>query len=101
MSSRLEDEGAERGAGGGDAATVDGDEGSNSSTNRKPRQSQGKWSVEEDMKLTKLVDQIGMKQWATIAQNMPGRSGKQVREATSAYSLYYVKAPVTRHLSNN
>ena len=38
------------------------------------------WSEEEDGRLRALVKEHGMQQWAQIAQNMPGRNGKQCRE---------------------
>ena len=38
------------------------------------------WSVEEDGRLRSLVEEYGTQQWAKIAQNMPGRKGKQCRE---------------------
>ena len=38
------------------------------------------WSDEEDGRLRGLVAEHGMQQWALIAQNMPGRNGKQCRE---------------------
>ena len=38
------------------------------------------WSDEEDGRLRSLVKEHGTQQWAKIAQNMPGRNGKQCRE---------------------
>ena len=38
------------------------------------------WSDEEDGRLRSLVKEHGTQQWAQIAQNMPGRNGKQCRE---------------------
>lgn len=37
-------------------------------------------STEEDQHLRDLVHELGMQQWALIAQKMPGRNGKQCRE---------------------
>lgn len=40
----------------------------------------GAWSDEEDQKLRDLVAEYGAKKWSLIAQNLPGRIGKQCRE---------------------
>ena len=37
------------------------------------------WSEEEDGLLTQAVQQLGPKRWSSIAQSVPGRSGKQCR----------------------
>lgn len=38
------------------------------------------WTDEEDRSLRRLVEQLGHGLWAAIAAQIPGRSGKQVRE---------------------
>lgn len=38
------------------------------------------WTEQEDSFLRSLVDQLGQGLWAAIASQIPGRSGKQVRE---------------------
>lgn len=38
------------------------------------------WTKEEDEKLKALVNQIGPKNWSSIAKHFPGRIGKQCRE---------------------
>ncbi|CAM9253263.1 unnamed protein product, partial [Phaeothamnion confervicola] len=40
----------------------------------------GPWAAEEDDLLRRLVDLHGSKKWSQIAQELPGRSGKQCRE---------------------
>ncbi|KAF0901555.1 hypothetical protein E2562_003531 [Oryza meyeriana var. granulata] len=40
----------------------------------------GQWTLEEDRKLVKLVEQFGLRKWSHIAQMLPGRVGKQCRE---------------------
>ena len=40
----------------------------------------GHWAAEEDKQLKQLVDELGQKSWAMIAQRMNGRAGKQCRE---------------------
>ncbi|KAL6533919.1 hypothetical protein OROHE_013752 [Orobanche hederae] len=40
----------------------------------------GPWSKEEDEIIIELVNKYGPKKWSTIAQNLPGRIGKQCRE---------------------
>ncbi|KAI4976945.1 transcription factor MYB3R-4-like [Hordeum vulgare subsp. vulgare] len=40
----------------------------------------GQWTLEEDRKLVKLVEQFGLRKWSQIAQMLPGRVGKQCRE---------------------
>lgn len=42
-------------------------------------QKRGNWSEEEDLKIKKLVNEIG-ERWALINQYMPSRSGKQIRD---------------------
>lgn len=39
-----------------------------------------KWTKEEDDKMIEFVRQYGLKKWCTIAELLPGRSGKQCRE---------------------
>ena len=36
--------------------------------------------VQEDERIIQLVDEYGAKKWSVIAQNLPGRIGKQCRE---------------------
>jgi hypothetical protein len=40
----------------------------------------GQWTKEEDEKVVQYVQKYGTKQWARIAQVLPGRKGKQCRE---------------------
>ncbi|KAJ7557574.1 hypothetical protein O6H91_05G132800 [Diphasiastrum complanatum] len=40
----------------------------------------GPWTKEEDDKIVELVNKYGAKKWSVIAQNLPGRIGKQCRE---------------------
>uniref|UniRef100_A0A0D9XXE5 Uncharacterized protein n=1 Tax=Leersia perrieri TaxID=77586 RepID=A0A0D9XXE5_9ORYZ len=40
----------------------------------------GHWTLEEDRKLVKLVEQFGLKKWSQIGGILPGRVGKQCRE---------------------
>ncbi|KAM0894813.1 hypothetical protein ACQ4PT_024261 [Festuca glaucescens] len=40
----------------------------------------GQWTLDEDRKLVKLVEQFGLRKWSQIAQMLPGRVGKQCRE---------------------
>ncbi|KAK4781910.1 hypothetical protein SAY86_016012 [Trapa natans] len=47
---------------------------------KKPNVIKGQWTNEEDRLLVRLVDQFGVKKWSQIAQNLPGRIGKQCRE---------------------
>jgi hypothetical protein len=39
----------------------------------------GQWTKEEDEMVMKYVEKYGTKQWARIAQILPGRKGKQCR----------------------
>lgn len=39
-----------------------------------------KWTSQEDQCLIEAVRQLGTKSWKAVAQNVPGRSGKQCRE---------------------
>jgi len=45
-----------------------------------PEVVKGAWTDEEDQKLGELVNKFGAKRWATIANHLPGRIGKQCRE---------------------
>eukprot|EP01040_Poterioochromonas_malhamensis_P017426 gene17426-20021_t len=45
-----------------------------------PNVVKGPWSAEEDQKLRELVLLKGPKKWSTIANELPGRIGKQCRE---------------------
>lgn len=50
-------------------------------TNRKPKNYiKGAWNEHEDIILIKLVQKFGAKRWSLIAQQLPGRIGKQCRE---------------------
>ncbi|CAL4901034.1 unnamed protein product [Urochloa decumbens] len=40
----------------------------------------GQWTLNEDSLLKKLVKKIGKKKWSKIAEDLPGRIGKQCRE---------------------
>ncbi|KAL3700740.1 hypothetical protein R1sor_018762 [Riccia sorocarpa] len=40
----------------------------------------GPWTKEEDDRILELVNKYGAKKWSVIAQNLPGRIGKQCRE---------------------
>ena len=40
----------------------------------------GAWTKEEDDRIMELVSKYGAKKWSVIAQNLPGRIGKQCRE---------------------
>lgn len=40
----------------------------------------GPWTKQEDEKLVILVQTQGAKNWSKIANNLPGRIGKQCRE---------------------
>ncbi|MDR0633187.1 MAG: hypothetical protein LBF84_03560 [Holosporales bacterium] len=46
---------------------------------RQPEQQKRKFTPDEDAKLCVLVAQLGIDDWTLIAQNMPGRNGKQCR----------------------
>ena len=45
-----------------------------------PQIKKGLWTKEEDILLGKLVEESGAKGWTKIAQQLPGRIGKQCRE---------------------
>ena len=45
-----------------------------------PELVKGPWLKEEDEKIISLVAELGAKQWSKIAQQLPGRIGKQCRE---------------------
>ena len=47
-----------------------------------PELVKGPWTTEEDAKIIELVGQLGAKQWSKIAQQLPGRIGKQCRAAS-------------------
>lgn len=40
----------------------------------------GPWTHEEDEKLRATVERLGPKNWSRVAQELPGRIGKQCRE---------------------
>jgi len=46
----------------------------------KPSLVKGPWTAEEDRKVVELVKKYGAKKWSQIAQELPGRIGKQCRE---------------------
>jgi hypothetical protein len=37
------------------------------------------WVTEEDTKIATLVGEHGIRKWSVVADNLPGRNGKQVR----------------------
>jgi hypothetical protein len=39
-----------------------------------------KWTADEDFRLSESIQEHGMSNWSRIAQNLPGRNGKQCRE---------------------
>lgn len=45
-----------------------------------PELVKGPWTAEEDAKIIELVGYLGPKRWSKIAQELPGRIGKQCRE---------------------
>lgn len=45
-----------------------------------PNLTKGPWTEEEDQKVIELVKLAGPKKWSTIANQLPGRIGKQCRE---------------------
>lgn len=45
-----------------------------------PNLTKGPWTEEEDLKVIELVGKVGPKKWSHIAQQLPGRIGKQCRE---------------------
>ena len=45
-----------------------------------PSLTKGPWTEAEDRLVVELVENHGAKQWSLIAQNLPGRIGKQCRE---------------------
>ena len=45
-----------------------------STSERKP------WTSDEDETIRRLVDELGPRSWAKVADALPGRSGKQCRE---------------------
>ena len=46
----------------------------------KPSLVKGPWTADEDRKVVELVKKYGAKKWSLIAQELPGRIGKQCRE---------------------
>jgi hypothetical protein len=42
-----------------------------------PELVKGPWTPEEDQKVHDMVKKFGAKNWSAIAQNLPGRIGKQ------------------------
>ncbi|EFC42375.1 predicted protein [Naegleria gruberi] len=48
--------------------------------NKETKNIRGGWTDEEDDHLRKLVEKFGAKKWSQIAQELPGRIGKQCRE---------------------
>lgn len=57
----------------------------------------GAWTKEEDDRIMELVNKYGAKKWSVIAQNLPGRIGKQCRERWAHEDLncgfYYQNCP--------
>nr|CAG4715411.1 unnamed protein product [Naegleria fowleri] len=53
---------------------------SSSSKKKEVKHVRGAWTEEEDNHLRKLVEKFGAKKWSQIAQELPGRIGKQCRE---------------------
>lgn len=47
----------------------------------------GAWTKEEDDRIMELVNKYGAKKWSVIAQNLPGRIGKQCRERCAVDNL--------------
>jgi myb proto-oncogene protein len=45
-----------------------------------PSLTKGPWTEQEDQTVIELVGRIGAKKWSQIAQQLPGRIGKQCRE---------------------
>ncbi len=45
-----------------------------------PKLVKGPWTKEEDAKVIELVKKYGAKRWSVIAEELPGRIGKQCRE---------------------
>lgn len=45
-----------------------------------PRLVKGPWTPEDDEKVIELVKKLGPKKWSKIAEQLPGRIGKQCRE---------------------
>ena len=45
-----------------------------------PKMVKGSWTREEDEVIIKFVAEVGAKNWATLAEKLPGRVGKQCRE---------------------
>ncbi|KAL6637242.1 hypothetical protein ACP70R_024814 [Stipagrostis hirtigluma subsp. patula] len=54
--------------------------GGNSGYRAPPHQQRGAWTPEEDEVLKEMVGRHGDRKWAFIAQYLPGRIGKQLRE---------------------
>jgi len=69
---------AARALGGGDAASMDDVAGRKAEL--KGGFIKGQWTKEEDEMVIRYVEKYGTKQWARIAQVLPGRKGKQCRE---------------------
>ena len=53
------------------------------------------WTQEEDLLLTSLVKKHGKKNWKMIAESIPGRSGKQVRDSVAVLGCSVVNDGVT------
>ena len=50
-----------------------------------PELVKGPWLKEEDEKIISLVAELGAKQWSKIAQQLPGRIGKQCRKVVQSF----------------
>ncbi|KAJ1488972.1 Homeodomain-like protein [Baffinella frigidus] len=71
------------GAGGGDGGDSDGEGGDDDNSRKAELKGgfiKGQWTKDEDEKVVQYVQKFGTKQWARIAQVLPGRKGKQCRE---------------------
>ena len=56
----------------------------------------GPWTKEEDEIVLKLVEKFGPKNWSKVANNLPGRIGKQCRER-----YYKINSDIKKINKNN
>ena len=61
----------------------------------------GQWTKEEDEMVMKYVEKYGTKQWARIAQILPGRKGKQCRFASALPALPSLSYLTSLHISRD
>ncbi|CAA7028983.1 unnamed protein product [Microthlaspi erraticum] len=61
------------------AAAGDSNNGGGGGGRRKVKGVKGPWSPEQDAVLTRLVNQLGPRNWTLISRGIPGRSGKSCR----------------------